>query len=62
MVGSTRRSRICVSGVPNVSESFRSMQEMVGCASESSSAARVTLPKRTQASKAIICGSSPCRK
>ena len=49
-------------GAPTVSESLRMRQETVGWASESSSAARVTLPWRTQASKATSWGKKPWRK
>ena len=59
---SMRRSRISSTGPPIVSESLRSRQETVGWASDSSSAARVTLPRRTHASKAMSWGRKPCRK
>ena len=60
--GSMRRERVSRTGAPTVSESLRSRQETVGWASDSSSAARVTLPWRTQASKATSWGKKPCRK
>jgi hypothetical protein len=51
-----------VTGPPTVSESLRRRVETVGWASESSSAARVTLPRRIVASKAMSCGRKPWRK
>ena len=59
-----RRRRPCCSNsvTSSVSASFFSCSETVGWARCSSSAARVTLPRRATASKTMSWGSSPWRK